>query len=121
MNDYIRPIEVIQTVKMPESPSLVDMSQEYTAEAQRISDKLRVLRRDLRACMDSQERLRLSHKVYVLSKVLTQARDLAEFTARYHDPSYIRKEEYCGFKYSKKPSRIACVEDDLDALFEDEY
>ena len=74
--------------------TLREMSAEYRASAAQLSALLRPLRARLRTCPDPDERLRLRHRIYVLSAVLTQTRELAELTERYYERGYWRNEKY---------------------------
>ncbi len=74
--------------------TLREMSREYRASAAQLSAVLRSLRAQLRACQDPEERLRLRHRVYVLTTVLTQTRELAELTEHYYERGFWRNEKY---------------------------
>ena len=74
--------------------TLQEMSAEYRESAARLSAILRPLRAELRACRDPDARLRLCQRIYVISRVLTQTRELAELTERYYERGYWRDEKY---------------------------
>ena len=74
--------------------TLREMSSEYRASAALLSAMLRPLRARLRTCGDPDERLRLRHRIYVLSAVLTQTRELADLTEHYYERGYWRNEKY---------------------------
>lgn len=74
--------------------TLQEMSAEYRACARELSALLRPLRSQLRESADPDERLRLRHRIHVITVVLTQTRELAELTERYYERGYWRNEKY---------------------------
>ena len=74
--------------------TLQEMSAEYRETAALLSALLRPLRAALRECGDPDERLRLRHRIHVLTTVLTQTNELAELTERYYERGYWRSEKY---------------------------
>ncbi len=116
MNTTAQDITARECYDKPGYPTLKDMSEQYAAEAKVISEKLKPLRAALRECADSQERLRLKSKIYSLTTILTQTRELAELTANYYVPGYWRKEIYCVQIPRKKKNNEVQPEDDFDAL-----
>ena len=74
--------------------TMQEMSAQYREAAAQLSALLRTLRAELRACRDPDECARLRHRIYVIVKVLTQTRELAEFTERYYERGYWRNEKY---------------------------
>ncbi len=74
--------------------TLQEMSGEYCACARELSALLRTLRAQLRACRDPDERLRLQHRIHVITVALTQTHELAELTAHYYERGFWRNEKY---------------------------
>lgn len=74
--------------------TLREMSAGYAESAALLSDLLRKLRAELRACPDGAERARLRFRIHLLSQALTQTRELAHLTAHYYERGFWRDEKY---------------------------
>lgn len=73
---------------------LYELSEGYRAAALPLKTRLRALRLQLKASDDPLERASLRHEIALLSKIMTQCRELAELTAHYYERSYYRNEKY---------------------------
>ena len=73
--------------------TLEELSPQYRAEAARLREYLRVLRRDFELAQGD-ERFLLRRRITQLTEMLTQTRELAELTAHYYERSRGRNAKY---------------------------
>ncbi len=74
--------------------TLLELSPQYRRSADAISQRLRLLRRQLRQTTDSDEAFHLQRRIRELQPMLHQCRQLAELTEHYYDRGYKRNEFY---------------------------
>jgi hypothetical protein len=74
--------------------TLREISAEYRVSARLLSDRLRVLRRQVRTSTDRDEVWHLTRRIAVLTQMLTQMNELATHTERYYERSYRGNEKY---------------------------
>ena len=68
--------------------TLQEISREYRASGQLLSQRLRQLRQAARASGDAEERWRIRRRIARLTEMLTQTNELAELTERYYERGY---------------------------------
>ena len=73
---------------------LEDLSPGYKQAAGLLRERLRLLRKELKASRDPEKSAALRHEIAFLSGLLTQCRELAQLTAHYYERSYYRSEKY---------------------------
>ena len=74
--------------------TLQELSKGYEESANLLRNRLRLLRKQLRAAEDEEERLRLQRKIRQLEPILTEMNALAELTAHYYDRGYCPDGDY---------------------------
>lgn len=73
---------------------LCELSEGYLQAAALLRERLRELRKQLRAESDAGKRAALRHRIAELTAILTQCTDLADLTAHYYERSYTRNGKY---------------------------
>lgn len=73
---------------------LVEISEVYAAEADRLRRVLRVLRQQRKRSDSASERAGLTVQIGWMGKQLSEARKLAELCKRYYEPGYYRDPDY---------------------------
>lgn len=68
--------------------TLQEISGEYRASSRLLSARLRVLRKQEKACSDPDEKNRLLWQIRRMAEMLTQMNELAELTANYYEKGY---------------------------------
>ena len=74
--------------------TLVELSVEYRAHAQTISERVKQLEHKLARAEDPDQRCQLQDRIRMLSAMLREARELAVLTERYYDRGYRRNAKY---------------------------
>ncbi len=74
--------------------TLREISQEYRRSSRLLSERLRVLRRQERACTDRETRWHLQRRIARLTEMLTQTNELAAHTEHYYERNYCGSEKY---------------------------
>lgn len=74
--------------------TLLELSAEYRAHAQTLSERLRQLEERLEETRDERERCLLQERIRMLSTMVREARELAVLTERYYDRGYRRNAKY---------------------------
>ena len=73
---------------------LVDLSEDYAAEAVRLRRTLRELRQQRKRSESAEERGLLAVQIGWMNKQLGEMRKLAELCRRYYEPDYYRDPDY---------------------------
>lgn len=73
---------------------LCRLSEGYLQAADLLRERLRELRKKLRAEADACERAALRHQIAELTTILTQCTELADLTAHYYERGYTRSGKY---------------------------
>ena len=68
--------------------TLREISGEYRDSSRRLSARLRVLRKQQKACTDPDEKNRLTWQIHRMAEMLTQMNELAELTENYYEKGY---------------------------------
>ena len=74
--------------------TLLELSVEYRAHAQALSQRIGQLERQLEQTEDDDRRCQLKDRIRMLSAMLREARELAVLTERYYDRRYRRNAKY---------------------------
>lgn len=84
--------------------TLKEIAKDYEAAAVPLRNRLRELRRALKATEDPEEIFRLKRRIAELTPMLTQCNALAELCEHYYEPGYWRDDTFCfpGGRLKKK-------------------
>ena len=74
--------------------TLLELSVEYRAHAQALSERVRQLEERLESTRNERERCLLQERIRMLSTMIREARELAVLTERYYDRGYRRNAKY---------------------------
>ena len=74
--------------------TMLELSQSYAESADRLRERLWVLRRMRLQTEDPEELWHLNRRIQELTPILTQMNELRELTAHYYDRGYWRSEKY---------------------------
>lgn len=74
--------------------TLLELSVEYRAHAQALSERVRQLEERLESTRNERERCLLQERIRMLSTMIREARELAVLTERYYDRGYHRNVKY---------------------------
>ena len=74
--------------------TLLEMSAQYTADANAFARRINLLRRQADATNDPEERWQLQRRIADLTPLLRQSRALAQITEHYYDRGYPKHAQY---------------------------
>ena len=74
--------------------TLMELSVEYRAHAQALTERIHQLEQRLEETRDHRERDQLIDRIRILSTMAREARELAVLTERYYDRGYRRNAKY---------------------------
>lgn len=74
--------------------TMQELSAQYAASAQLLSQRLSSLRLEKKRTKDATQRFLLTRRIYALTELLRQTYELTELTAHYYDRGYYRNEVY---------------------------
>ena len=74
--------------------TLQELSDQYSADAQRFAGRIRRLEEELGQATDPAQACRLRQRIAELRPMLRQSRSLAQLTRHYYDRGYRRNDTY---------------------------
>lgn len=74
--------------------TLREISRYYEASADRLRERLMLLRQELEAARDPEQIWNLQRRISELTPLLTEMNELRELTAHYYERGYYRSEKY---------------------------
>ena len=74
--------------------TLLEMSRQYTADAEVLAQRIRQLQRQADAEPDPEKRQRLHRRIIELMPLLRQSRALAQLTEHYYERGYGKHAQY---------------------------
>lgn len=74
--------------------TLREISRYYEASADRLRERLMLLRQELEAARDPEQIWNLQRRISELTPLLTEMNELRDLTAHYYERGYYRSEKY---------------------------